>query len=355
LARLTLIGGEYQVVNSPKLTGLSLTVNGHLDRVDVFGNGVETVDLSLDDVFGFVAIAQNSRLTSANVTVGHLSGLAVGSNPSLTELVLDAEQIAGTVAIQNNEQLHGIDLQQSFSIHGSLILSGPFDDTFSTLLTVDGDCTIRNTRMTKLTQLFSVGGTLDLIDNAELTGTIKVFSIGGLSLVGSPAMEVLSLETPQTEIPGSVVIGGNAALRDVGSLGNITSIGSTLALVNSPALVTTPRFVTLVGANLVLQNLPNLVDLGLDNLERVGALLEVDGLLALQTIALPALVHASDILVTGNPELGHLGLPALASANMIVADNRHLPACQVAALFARVTGTHLQERNDETTTCTAPQ
>src|SRR6185436_6789677 len=131
-------------------------------------------------------------------------------------------------------------------------------------------------------------------------------------------------------IAGSVVIGGNAALRDVGSLGNITSIGRTLALLNSPALVTTPRFVTLVGANLLLQNVPNLVDLGLDKLERVGALLQVDGLFALQTIELPALVHASDILVTLNPELRHLGLPALTSANMMVAENRHLPACQLA-------------------------
>jgi hypothetical protein len=192
------------------------------------------------------------------------------------------------------------------------------------------------------------------VDNAELTGTINVFSIGGLSLAGSPAMEVLSLETRQTEIAGSVVIGGNAALRDVGSLGNITSIGGTLAFVNSPALVTMPKFVTRIGANLTLQSVPNLVNLGLDKLERVGGVVQVDGLLALQTIELPALVQARDMLVTLNPELRHLGLPALTSANMIVADNRHLPACQVAALFARVTGTHLQTRNDETTPCTVP-
>ena len=203
------------------------------------------------------------------------------------------------------------------------------------------------------TAAFLTGTRVSVARGAELTGTISVSSIGGFSLSGSPAMEVLSLDTPQTEIAGSVVVGGNAALRDVGSLGHVTSIGRTLGFVNSPALVTTPRFVTHVGGDLILQNNPALLDLGFDSLRRIGDRLLVEGLFALTTIELPALTQADQIFVMSNPELRHLGVPVLASADMFVNDNRHLPACEVEAVFARVTGTHVQARNDETATCTA--
>jgi hypothetical protein len=192
---------------------------------------------------------------------------------------------------------------------------------------------------------------LTLTDNAEFTGAISAQTLGGLQVTGSPLMEVLTLRTPQIELPGSVAIGGNDALREV-DLGSIASILGSMVLVNSPALVTTPSSVTHIGNSLILQNDPVLVDLGFDRLQYCGVLINIEGMASLQAVELPALtqVDAIELFSTNARHLGLLALPG--PSTIFVSGNRRLPACEVDEVFARIPGTHEQIGNDTTTTCT---
>jgi hypothetical protein len=295
----------------------------------------------------------NPQLTTARIAVQQLGRIGIGGNASLSHLTIDTdEEIDGDVSITGNGSLRTFEFLAL--IHGSLTLSGPFDDTLGEVtpaFDVDGDFTLQQTQLTRLS-VFRVAGILHLLDNTALTGPISARTLGGLELTGSPAMEVLTLDTPQIELPHSVVVGGNNALREV-DLGSITSIRETLALLNSPALVATPSSVTSIGANLFLQNDPALVDLGFDRLQHVGFLIDIEGMASLQAIELPALSQVQNIEVFGNGALRHLGLAALLGPTTIfVSGNPHLPACEVDALFARIPGTHEQTGNDETATCT---
>jgi hypothetical protein len=352
LPSLSSIGGQLEVTGSPALTALSLAAKGQLDTVVVFDDGLQTLNLTLDSA-GVLAIGANPQLTTASVAVQQLGTIGIGGNASLTHLALHTENsIDGDVSITGNDSLRSFEYFDLFTIHGSLTLSGPFDDTLGEDgFDIDGDFTLQQTELTRVS-VFRVAGMLHLMDNPGLTGPISARTLGGLELTGSPAMEVLTLDTPQIELPHSVVVGGNDALREV-DLGSITSIRETLALLNSPALVATPSSVTSIGANLFLQNDPALVDLGFDRLQHVGFLLDIEGMASLQAIGLPALTQVQNIEVFGNGALRHLGLPTLLGPTTIfVSWNPHLPACEVDALFARVPGTHEQTGNDETAMCT---
>ena len=197
--------------------------------------------------------------------------------------------------------------------------------------------------------LQDVGGTLTLTDNAEFTGSISAFALGGLQVAGSPLMEVLTLRTSQTELSGSAFIFGNDALREI-DLGSIASIRGILGLSVNPALVTTPSSVTRIGGDLLLQDDAALVDLGFDQLQRAGRI-SIESMDALESVELPALTQVSQIVVDFT-DARHLGLPALLGPTEIdVANNRHLPACEVDEVFARIPGLHEQFNNDTTATC----
>lgn len=356
LPSLSSIGGQLEVAINPTLTTLSLAVDGQLDTVLVVENGLQTLNLTLDSVRQLVGIGSNPQLATASVKAQQLGSIDIRGNASLSHLVLNTEESNGDVSITGNDSLRSFTFFNLFgTIHGSLTLSGPFDDTLSQAtpaFDTDGDCTIQQTHLTRLS-VFRVGGMLNLRDNAEFTGPISAHTLGGLLVTGSPAMDVLTLDTPQIELPRSVVVGGNHALREV-DLGSITSIRDTLALLNSPALVTTPSSVTSIGANLFLQNDPALAHLGFDRLQHVGFLADIEGMDSLQAIELPALTQVQNIEVSGNGALRHLGLAALPGpANIFVSGNPHLPACEVDALFARIPGTHEQNDNDETAKCSS--
>lgn len=348
LPGLSSIGGRLEVARNPGLTTLSLAVAGQLDAVLVLENGLQTLNLTLDSVKG-VGISGNPQLATARVVAQQLGSIGIGSNASLTQLTIDTQKVNGEVSIEGNASLHSFEFLNRSGTIGSLTLTGPLEDTPP--FDVEGDCTIHRTHLTRL-RLFRCGGLLNLRDNAELTGPISAHALNTVFITGSHAMEVLTLDTPQVELPGVLAAVGNDALREI-DLGSITSIREGLEVVNSPAFVTMPSSVTSIIGLLVLQNDPALADLGLDRLQRVGSLIDIEDMASLETIELPALTQVQKIEVSGNGALRHLGLPALPGpATIFVSGNPHLPACEVDALFARVPGTHEQNGNDETATCT---
>ena len=100
-----------------------------------------------------------------------------------------------------------------------------------------------------------------------------------------------------------------------------------------------------------VRNNPLLEHAGFDELQSVSGRITIAQNAMLSIVDLPVL-SATDwgIEISNNQELQHMTAAVLLRASMTVMNNPVLPACEVAALFARLGGGQ-QSGNDEHATC----
>jgi hypothetical protein len=317
---ITRIGDALTIVGNPQLTRSAWSLGQRLPHVRIASN--DRLD-SVDVVVGMVAfselpdvsIASNAQLHHVALTAFRIGAIAIEDNPSLTEVVATPDRfITGDVVVRNNGPLSLTINGSSFfalptEITGSLTLSGAVQALHSAQpLVVDGDCTIEGSLLPELggaTSLVTVGGSLRLIDNAQLATMSTLGLGGGIEVRGNAALATLGF-LEQDEIEGDVTLVDNAALREATSFVRLTRIHGDAHVASNPAL---------------------------------------------QGLDFTALSAVRSMEVRGNATLGHLQLPQLRQADLGVFDNPRLPACAVAALFATLLGEHAQSGNDEVAEC----
>jgi hypothetical protein len=112
-------------------------------------------------------------------------------------------------------------------------------------------------------------------------------------------------------------------------------------------------FATEIAGRLEVTGNPGLAAFDPTQLARIGGAIEISDNPALPVIALPALPAAGDIHIARNAALGRVGLAALThAATIAIDDNPSLPSCAVAAVFAHVEASSLEQNgNDDAAMC----
>lgn len=182
LAQITAIGGSFQILNNPALTGLSgMAGLSNVSSIFIQNNP------SLTSVTAFNSLS----------TIGYLF---IDGNPVLTSLTgINALTTIGGITISNNAALNNI--------------SG-------------------------LGALSSIAGYFDVQNNAALTslnGLNALASIGGLNVTNNASLTSLSGLSALTTT-GGLNISNNPALTSIAGLSALTSAGSYLNIFNNPAL-----------------------------------------------------------------------------------------------------------------------
>jgi hypothetical protein len=196
--------------------------------------------------------------------------LRVSAVAQLSSLDLSALQVAGAIEIRDNPTLRSLRLPGVTELRGNLTVRGnPLTELdLSNLQSVAG-LTLANLRVDGIA-----------LPNLRQVGSVAITASTSASL-SAPALRTAL---------GGVSISGLAQLR-------------TLALT---ALTTVER-------DLIVRDLPQLTELALPALETLGGSLDVASHAALAQLSAPRLPAVGSLLLTGNPALATVALPALAS------------------------------------------
>lgn len=358
------VGGAIDVSNNPALAALDLFGTPRLARVDIFHNGLKTLTItagSLDAtdavVLGQVVISSNPNLTSVNIATEALGDVSIGGNPGLKEVHLTFSHGDGNLLIDgpalDQLTLSARELAAPVQLAGALNVRGPVTQLFAfTSLHVGGDVTLAGTQLTRVSNLREVGGSLKLLDNPRLLGLDISLEVGGdLVVAGNAAIKNVSFVENEV-YHGSVVISRNAALVNVQGLGFARTIHGNLEIVENPALIVTGAGqITRVDGTVTVGGNAVLTDLGLDQLQSAD-LFELNDNPRLAAIALPALETAGDLIITGNAVAQHLTMPALIRAGSLFVElNPELPSCEVVAFQPVIERPIVQRGNDDTKVC----
>jgi hypothetical protein len=337
--------------------------------IEVVNNGLSTLNLFAGEdavSLGNVVISHNTKLQTVFISADQVDTLWVQDNASLTDVNVQGSEIEQDITLFGNGQLHSLVLGSffdSFEVKGSLFVSDPLDRFGGVLrpIVINGDCTFSGSRLKGLgpeNQLRHVGGTLTMEHSAALTNVFDFSIGGGLSLIDNAVLASVLLGDPfiddrQRVFGGDVIITGNPKLRNTQLLEDTTQIhGNLLITDNAQLFASFSGGITEISGSVEIKNNPVLSDLGLSGLQTVGGELSVFANTSLPEVDLPALQSvANGIEIEQNQAVRHLRLPRVSLASMFVEDNVQLPACEVAALFAGMGGSHFQSGNDETATC----
>jgi hypothetical protein len=356
LRALASIGGDLDVKDNPALTTIDLDGLVAL-RGDVWvaGNDALTAfDLSIpghdpaQTAVGEVRVGGGAAMTAARVVVydAPLALVSIGG-PALETIETAADRyrmiyvsnapalkelsIAGDTA----DEVHVVDVSAT-----AWVAIGPSATSVRLFRGIGG------VALPARVDLLSVAETnLPFIDSAVQVGMLSVQSnprlrtarfgsvMLGMTIFDNTLLEALTLSqfTIEDQLTARTTIDSNPALTRV-DLAQVHSI-SYLEIARNPRLATidASRARGLGGAD--LRELPALRELRLDRVASITSSLH--------------------LTATGLTDLGGLASLATVGNFLSFVDNTQLPACQVAALFARVdTGsTESQSGNDETATC----
>jgi hypothetical protein len=340
--------GALRIASNPALHSVELP--GFLDAPGTAAGSLGAV--------GEVTIASNAQLTDLSLTASDIAAIAIADNPALADVTLETVHVIGDVVVRGNGPLSLTIPGRPDSdcrIEGSLLLSGPVAKLSSSpQLQVTGDATFDATGLTSLAQanqIIAVSGALHLTGNAQLTDVSSALLDGGLDVRSNAALTSLAMRA-SVEIGGSVTIADNPVLQTAPVLDPALRIRGDVTLARNPALTAALGAVLLqIDGALVVDGDDRLAALGVAHLAHAGSI-ELAHCAALPALDLLALSDVGGgIDVRGNAALQHLRLPVLHQADLGVFDNPHLPACEVAALFAAMLGDHHQSGNDDTAVC----
>lgn len=350
-------------VRSPGLTGLGLycwTIGG---GVVVEGNPALARFWmgSVEALGGDVVVRDNPVLDSLVIPSGKGSydlypfrypgHLVVARNPSLVSMALFRPvEVGGSLVIEGNAALKYLFFDGLERVGGDLVLAD--NDAMEELPNLVG------------IPLLSVGGLLDVRDNAKLTRLTwyDLQSVGGLRLARNAALAWVDFRA-LAAVFGSVYVEDNPVLGFSSSpAGPLRLVTGWFTVERNALLHSLGEFggVVEIGETLVVSGNPRLHDLAFDRLVRAGGVSVADNP-ALETIgpspgdpflnppSLTRLEAVEQLSVTRNAALRQLVLPALRTAYSVsVQDNPLLPTCQVNAIPAQF---RYASGNDDLATC----
>jgi hypothetical protein len=363
------IGGNLDISFDDGLTRVALDLADHVGFVTIEDDPqLEALDLSVRPrqrpaaEIGDVEIFADDKLAHVGLGADQVSSLAINFSAAISDVVLDVSRFQSTLSIfdpvpfrlaLSSPRGDRIELGESF------IISGPLTSLQSTVpIVVDGQCVFDKTQLTAIDEragLSSVLGGLRLSDNARLTEVAPLALRGSLQVINNASLRslgFLSLVDPG-EIADGIVISGNPVLASATSLEAVAHVGGSVDVESNPLLGSLfGPALTWIAGDLVVDRNDGLAGLRLPGLQHVLAL-DVSVNQTLGVLELPALLDAHDqLFVFSNPQLRHLALDALQHSDLCsVAGNAMLPACEVLAVFAHVTGFHSQSGNDNAATC----
>ena len=358
------VGAAIDVSNNPALAELDVFASPRLARVDIFHNGITTLTITAgsrhptdEAVLGPVDISSNPNLTSVRIGTEALGDVSIGGNPGLEEVHLTFRHGDGNLLIDGSalDQLTLLarELDAPMQLAGALHVRGPVTQLFAfTSLHVGGNVTLADTQLTHVSNLREVGGGLELRDNPRLLGLDIPLEVGGnLVVAGNAAIKNVSFVENEV-YHGNVVISGNAALVNIQGLGFARTIHGDLEITENPALiVTSAGQITRVDGTVAVGGNAVLTDLGLDQLQSAD-LFELNNNPMLAAIALPALQTSGEIIIIGNAVAQHLTMPALTGAGSLFVElNPELPSCEVVAFQPVIGSPIVQSGNDDTKVC----
>jgi hypothetical protein len=355
------VTGDVTIEDNPKLTGLDVRLVGEVGAVQLSQNpGVTSIDLTAARI-GAVEIFGDDALTHLGVSAARVDSLVVSFSPSVTDLALDVATVDTDVTVFDITAPFHLGMTAAGADHiaigGELLVSSAlagfdlavpltvgdlavFDRTQLTGFAPGNALTVGHIRFSANPQLASIApltlranGTIQVIDNAQLRHldflTIADQRTGGMAITGNPVLVDAPALTGVTDVIGNVDIESNPALGSV--------FGPALTWIEGQLIV---------DANDQLAGLrfPALVHLE-------SGIIDTNALL--HTIEMPALTDMPDqLFIQANAQLRNLSFDALTHAElMAVTGNPHLPACQVDAIFAHVTGVVQQGSNDTAARC----
>lgn len=203
-----------------------------------------------------------------------------------------------------------------------------------------------------------VARSVTIASRGELAALSHLRAIGGSLVildpgpVSDPAFEEIALPALE-QVGGGVRISAIKFLARI-ALPRLAQVGAATEIVDN-SLLTQVAWAQLahVGGALAISRNPQLTEFDPTQLAQIGGAIEITDNVALPVIALPALPAAGDIHIARNATLGRIGLAALTQAATIaIDDNPWLPSCAVAAVFAHIEASSLEQMgNDDAAMC----
>ncbi|HRJ16579.1 MAG TPA: hypothetical protein PLI34_16395, partial [Saprospiraceae bacterium] len=258
LNALNSVGGELRIYNNPVLTNLS-ALN------------------SLTSIGGTLSITENTALTSLsgldNINPMSFNNLVITNNSSALTFC-GVQSICDFLSIPTNFVTisgNGSGCNDQPEIEAScLSVQCPTGDlTFSTQQEIDDfpvdypGCTVMPysititgadiTDLNGLSQLVSIGGNMECIDNPllnDLTGLSALTSIGGyLNITLNPQLTSLNGLGALASVGDFIDINSNAALANLDGLQNLGSISTSLVITGNPSLTNLSGLAGLTSVN----------------------------------------------------------------------------------------------------------
>jgi len=370
---LSSVGGDIEIRRNNALASIAWSPSDRLHDVVITDNPqLAAIDLSVTPrggrtaKMGFVELFSNPTLGRIRLSADDIFVLAIDANPQITEISLDVARFESIVDLFDITTPFDLALSSprtgAIELGGGLIISSPLATLSSTApIIVEGPCVLDSTQL----QTFDPHNPVRVRDdrtglrfsnNPRLTEVSPIALDGSLQLINNPLLHsasFVSLVDPE-EI-GGMVITDNPELVSVPALATVTRVRAVVDVENNARLVSLfgPPLRRIEGPVFLVNN-DSLTSLSYPNLEHVVSDLIVSGNALLQTIEMPALTEAADeLFIDTNPQLHHIALDALTHADVFfVNDNPRLPACEVLAVFAHVTGfAHGQSGNDDHASC----
>lgn len=176
-----------------------------------------------------------------------------------------------------------------------------------------------------------------------------------LQVTDNRLLKRIDFLTLQNHQLGGMLISDNPVLAEAPSLAGVTVVHGEVDVERNDALTALfDASLRRIEGPLVVEDNASLGALRYPLLDDVVSDFLVERNASLQSIEVPALTEVTDFLIiVNNPQLRHIAFDALTHTNgFLVSSNPRLPACEVLAIFAHVTGLSKgQSGNDNTATC----
>ncbi|QSQ22577.1 hypothetical protein JY651_46985 [Pyxidicoccus parkwayensis] len=319
--------------------------NLDLETLMVGGGAEQAVWVETD-----LGVISNGKLTTLTglANVAPRRGFEMYDNDALqfTGTLPYLQQLSGDVRIVENQNLQELPLANLQQVGGTLLIQDN-----PSLAALNG-----------LSSLASVGGDLEIRNNDALVSLagFNVQSVGGDLGISNNDSLTATGQLPRLKRAGSISVTGNALLESVSDMPSLEFVEGDFYVGANPKLAAVRDFRALgyVGGKLFVGGSPLLNDIsGFERLLRLKRL-EVRNSDALVSLAaLRGLVDMEELVVQENPNLADLGLAGLkrVGTSFVVTDNAKLPTCQATALAdATYQGSgkgRVIERNDDASTC----
>ncbi|HZJ67445.1 MAG TPA: hypothetical protein VFD36_28250 [Kofleriaceae bacterium] len=371
---LSRIGGDVEIRRNNALASIAWSLSDRMHNVAITDNPqLAAIDLSVTSrdgqtaKMGFVELFSNPTLGRIRLSADDVFALQIDENPRIANISLDVARVESIVTLFEITTPFDLALSSpraagAIEFGGGLIISSPLATLSSAApLIVDGLCVFDKTRLQVFDPHSSLlvrgdGGGVRFSDNPLLTEVSPITLDGSLQLINNALLHSASfVSLVDPEETGGMVITNNPELVSVPALASVTRVRDLVDVENNPRLVGLfgPPLRRIEGPVFLVNN-DSLTSLSYPNLEHVVSDLIVSGNALLETIEMPALTEAADeLFIDTNPRLHHIALDALTHADVfLVNDNPRLPACEVLAVFAHVTGfAHGQSGNDDHASC----